>query len=386
MKRIIPYGRQSIDESDMLSVAEVLQSEFLTQGPKTAEFERKACERFRANHAIAVNSATSALHLACLALGIGSRSLVWTSPISFVASANCARYCGADVDFVDVEPSTGNICASKLEEKLLLAEAEGRLPNLVVVVHFAGQPCDMKAIALLAKRFNVAIVEDASHAVGACYEDRPIGACCYSDITVFSFHPVKIVTSGEGGLALTNNYEYANKMRLLGSHGVTRETDRYESTSEGAWSYQQIELGFNYRMSDIHAALGLSQLAKLEGFVEQRNALARRYDEAFETIGVFPLEQKSDRLSSYHLYAVLLSEELDRSSVFDQLKQAGIGVNVHYIPIYKQPYYRRLGFPECYLEGAEKYYRNTLTLPLFPGLSAKDQAYVIDNLMTVIRQ
>lgn len=381
---MIPYGRQSLDDEDIEAVVDTLRSDFLTQGPKTEAFENAVSGYCGATHAIAVNSATSALHIACLSLEVGQGDVVWTSPVSFVASANCARYCGARVDFVDIEMGSGNICLRALEAKLLAAEQAGKLPKVLVVVHFAGQPCAMEKIHAFSLRYGFHIVEDAAHAVGAYYQGRPTGSCQYSDITVFSFHPVKVITSAEGGMALTNSDKLAARMRLLASHGVTRDPALMQGEPEGEWAYHQITLGFNYRISDVHAALGISQMRKLDNFVARRNELAQRYDRAFDGTGVRPLQVASDSRSSYHLYTVLLPESVDRQECFRVLRAEGVGVHVHYIPVYKQPYYRALGFDAAYCPNAEHFYRRLLTLPLFPSMQAKEIDMVIDKVVQAL--
>ncbi len=382
---MIPYGRQWISDDDVSAVSRTLRSDYLTQGPKVTEFEQALSSFCGAEFAVAVNSATSALHIACLALGVGPGDSVWTSPITFVASSNCALYCGAEVDFVDVEPDTGLMCVKALRQKLTKAKARGSLPKVVIPVHFAGQPCDMEEISALGNEFGFRIIEDAAHAIGAVYKGKTIGACHYSDITVFSFHPVKIITSAEGGMALTNSENLARKMRLLSGHGITRDASEMPNETEGEWGYQQIHLGFNYRLSDVHAALGLAQLERLESFVAQRNELAKVYDGSFIACeGLRPLRQKDERRSSYHLYVVLLDQSTSRQASFRALKAAGIGVNVHYIPVYKQPYYQALGFDDTYCNQAEDYYCRAITLPLYPALDAKDQRHVIDTVLSVM--
>lgn len=383
---MIPYGRQSLDEDDIAAVVETLRSDFLTQGPKTTAFENAVAEYCGVNHAIAVNSATSALHLACLSLNVGPGDMVWTSPVSFVASANCARYCGAEVDFVDIALSSGNLCCDSLENKLEIAASVGNLPKVLIAVHFAGQPCNMKRIHALSRRYGFKVIEDAAHAVGSRFEKRPTGACQYSDVTVFSFHPVKVITAAEGGMALTSSAELASRMRHLASHGITREPSQMIGGPQGEWAYHQTELGFNYRISDVHAALGLSQMRKLDTFVAHRNTLANKYDEAFRNTELEPLQIDTQASSSYHLYTVLLPAELDRQRCFEFLRREGVGVNVHYIPIYKQPYYRALGFSDAYCPNAEVFYSRLLTLPLFPSMKAEQQTYVIEKVMLALSQ
>lgn len=382
---MIPYGRQNITQADIDAVTEVLQSDFLTQGPAVPAFEQRLCELTTAKYAVAVNSATSALHLACLALGVGPGSRVWTSPISFVASANCARYCGADVDFVDVEPDSGNMSVEHLRRKLELAVIDNTLPNVVIPVHLAGNSCDMKQIYQLAQEFGFAVIEDASHAVGASYKGEPVGSCRYSDITVFSFHPVKIITTAEGGMALTNNTELADRIRLLRSHGISRDESQMTELSHGAWYYQQLELGFNYRMTDIQAALGLSQSMRLNQIIEKRQLLATNYH---RLLADFPLglPQPDDlNISAWHLYIIRLDDKTKRKTVFDGLRSVGIGVNVHYIPIHTQPFYQRLGFDWSNFPVAEDFYERIISLPIFPELSSEQQEFIADKLADLLK-
>jgi UDP-4-amino-4,6-dideoxy-N-acetyl-beta-L-altrosamine transaminase len=380
---MIPYGRHHITATDIDAVVAVLRSDCLTQGPAVPAFEQAVAKYCRAAYAVATNSATSALHLACLALGVGPGDRVWTSPISFVASANCARYCGATVDFVDIDPRSANMSVERLAEKLHEAKAQSRLPKVVIPVHLCGQPCDMAAIHALGKEFGFHIIEDASHAIGATYRDEPVGSCRYSDITVFSFHPVKIITTGEGGMAITNNAVWAEKMSLLRSHGITRDPSRMVGASDGPWYYQQIELGFNYRMTDIQAALGISQLNRLDAYVAKRHALATRYDLLLDGLPVTAPVRAPLSKSAFHLYVVQLRLDEIRyphREVFSDLRARGIGVNLHYIPIYTQPYYRSLGFVRGTFPEADRYYARALSLPLFPGLTETDQAVVAASL------
>jgi UDP-4-amino-4,6-dideoxy-N-acetyl-beta-L-altrosamine transaminase len=386
MPGMIPYGRQQISEADIQAVVDVLRSDFLTQGPAVPAFERVVAARCGAGHAVAVNSATSALHLACLALGVGPGDWVWTTPITFVASANCARYCGASVDFVDIDPRTYCLSAERLAEKLERADAAGRLPKVVVPVALAGQSCDMARIKALAERYGFAIVEDASHAIGGRYKDEPIGNGRYSDVSVFSFHPVKIVTSGEGGVAVTNDPRLARRMALLRSHGVTREAGEMTHASDGAWYYQQLELGFNYRLTDVHAALGRSQMAQLDAFLDRRRAIARRYDTALRELPIVTPWQHADCGSSWHLYIIRLQlARLTRThrEIFEALRAAGIGVNLHYIPVHTQPYYVRLGEHTGPYPEAERYYADAISLPIFPGLTSEQQDEVIAAVRAV---
>ncbi|MDO8305837.1 UDP-4-amino-4,6-dideoxy-N-acetyl-beta-L-altrosamine transaminase [Herminiimonas sp.] len=383
----IPYGRQDISEADIQAVAAVLRSDFLTQGPVVPAFEKAVADYCGARHAIAVNSATSALHIACLALGVGSGDYVWTSPITFVASANCARYCGAEVDFVDIDPRTYNMSVARLEEKLVQAAEVGKLPKVVIPVHLCGQPCEMEAIHALSLKYGFRIIEDASHAIGGRYKGKAIGNGRYSDITVFSFHPVKIITTGEGGMALTNDPELHNHMARLRSHGVTRDPAEMTQAPDGPWYYQQIELGFNYRMTDIQAALGLSQMQRLDDFVATRHALAKNYNELFKKCPVSIPWQHGDSYSGLHLYVVRLKLEEIKAShreVFERLRVAGIGVNLHYIPVYRQPYYAKLGFNPGDFPEAERYYAEAISLPMYPALTKEQQAEVVQRLTTPI--
>ncbi|WP_449358179.1 UDP-4-amino-4,6-dideoxy-N-acetyl-beta-L-altrosamine transaminase [Alishewanella longhuensis] len=386
---MIPYGKQQLDAADFAAVQEVLQSNWLTQGPKVPEFEQAVLQHCQSQFAVAVNSATSALHIACLALNVGPGDVVWTSPNSFVASANCALYCGAKVDFVDIDIRTGNICCQALTEKLIKARKANCLPKVVIPVHFAGQSCDMAIISSLAKEYGFAVIEDASHAIGASYLCQPVGNCAYSDICVFSFHPVKIITCGEGGIATTNNPELARKMQLLRSHGITAEPAELTEASHGVWYYQQQLLGFNYRMTDIQAALGVSQLSKLLRFVAERHLLAKWYDDAFTgNTSIYPLQQQSYAYSSYHLYVVRLLNlnKTQHKDCVHFLRQHGIVGHLHYIPIYLQPYYQQLGFKAGYCPQAELYYQQAVTIPLFPGLTVQNQTTVVKALDSFLCQ
>ena len=381
---MIPYGRQNINQADIDAVVEVLRSDFLTQGPVVPEFEKAVVAYCNAKHAVAVNSATSALHIACLVLGVGKGDLVWTSPITFVASANCALYCGAEVDFVDIDPQTYNLSVDRLKEKLILAEKAGRLPKVVIPVHLCGQSSDMSGIHALSQQYGFKIIEDASHAIGGRYKDEPVGNCQYSDITVFSFHPVKIITTGEGGLALTNNNQLAKSMRLLRSHGITTDTEDMHPRPEGElWNYQQINLGYNYRMTDIQAALGLSQMQRLNEFVTVRHAIAKRYNQMLSALPVVQPWQHPDSYSSFHLYVIRLKlDEISKThrGVYEMLRAAGVLVNLHYIPVYRQPYYEQMGFSAGYCTEAEQYYSEAISLPMYPGLTEQQQDYVVSAL------
>jgi UDP-4-amino-4,6-dideoxy-N-acetyl-beta-L-altrosamine transaminase len=388
MMPIIPYGRQDINQSDIDAVVNVLLSDYLTQGPVVPAFEKAVADYCGAQHAVAVNSATSALHIACLALGVGNGDIVWTTPITFVASANCALYCGATVDFVDIDPSTYNLSVERLEEKLIQAEKTGKLPKVVIPVHLCGQPCDMAAIHALSQQYGFRIIEDASHAIGGKYKGEPIGNCRYSDITIFSFHPVKIITTGEGGMAVTNDSALAKHLRLLRSHGISSTPeDMQPRPSQEIWNYQQIDLGFNYRMTDIHAALGLSQMQRLDEFVTKRHAIAKRYDQQLSDLPVVTPWQHPDGFSSYHLYVIRLKLDAINKThrqVYEALRAAGILVNLHYIPVYRQPYYERMGFKVGYCVEAEQYYYEVISIPMYPGLSEVEQEFVIESLRDAI--
>lgn len=379
----IPYGRQDITQSDIDAVVSVLKSDYLTQGPVVPRFEQEVASYCNVAHAIAVNSATSALHIACLALGLGPGDWLWTSPITFVASANCGLYCGAQVDFVDIDPRTYNLCPTALARKLEQAEHEGCLPKVIVAVHLCGQPCDMQAIYTLARRYGFKIIEDASHAIGGQYQGRHIGNCEFSDITVFSFHPVKIITTAEGGMALTNNAAMADKMSLLRSHGITRDPAQMTKEPDGPWYYQQIDLGFNYRMTELQAALGVSQMARLEDYVARRHQLARRYDELLANLPVTTPWQHPDSYSGLHLYVIRLQlGKISRShrDVFDSLRVQGIGVNLHYIPVHTQPYYECTGFKLGDYPKAESYYREAISLPMYQTLTHEQQDRVVSAM------
>ena len=383
---MIPYGRQDIQEEDIEAVIKVLKSDFLTQGPTVQNFEEKLAGYCQVPYAVAVNSATSALHLACLALDLKQGDWLWTSPVTFVASANCALYCGAQVDFVDIDPQTGNLCPNALEAKLIKAEQEGKLPRIVIPVHLCGQPCDMTAIRTLADRFHFQIIEDASHAIGARYRNEPVGNCRHSDITVFSFHPVKIITTAEGGVATTRSVELAKCMARLRSHGITRAPDEMTHESDGPWYYQQIELGFNYRMTDLQAALGLSQLIRLDQYIQRRQQLAARYDQLLTGLPLSRLQQLPDSQSSWHLYVIRLHDNLEiaHRQVFDAMRAAGIGINLHYIPVHLQPYYQNLGFKSGDFPEAESYYSQAISLPLYPTLTDEMQAKVVEALQNAL--
>jgi UDP-4-amino-4,6-dideoxy-N-acetyl-beta-L-altrosamine transaminase len=381
--RQIPYGRQDITEEDITAVGAVLRSDWLTQGPAVPAFENAVSKHCGAQHAVAVNSGTSALHVACLALGVGPGDWVWTSAITFVASANCALYCGARVDLVDIDPRTYNLSVESLTRKLDHAEKTGTLPKVVIPVHLCGQPCDMAHIRALSKRYRFKIIEDASHAIGARYRDEPVGNGRYSDIAVLSFHPVKIITTAEGGMTLTNDAGLAKRMQVLRTHGITRDPKDMTRSPDGPWYYEQIELGLNYRMTDVQAALGSSQIGRLQEFVAMRNRIALRYDELLEGLPLVTPWQHADGYSARHLYVVRLKRDAIKKShrqVFEELRAAGVGVNLHYIPVYRQPFYERMGFKRADFPEAERYYGEAMTLPLYPGLTEADQQYVIDKL------
>ena len=381
--KTIPYGHQNINKDDIQAVVDVLKSDFITQGPVGPAFETAVASYCGAQHAVAVNSATSALHIACLALGVGKGDVVWTTPITFVASANCALYCGAQVDFVDIDSRIYNLSVERLAEKLAHAEKTGKLPKVVIPVHLCGQPCDMAGIHALSQRYGFKIIEDASHAIGGRYKDEPVGNCRYSDITVFSFHPVKIITTGEGGMVLTNNVQLAKRTQLLRSHGITRDAADMTHAPDGPWYYQQVDLGFNYRMTDIQAALGLSQMQRLDEFVDRRHAIAKRYDQLLADFPVITPWQHADSYSGFHLYVIRLKlAEIGKThrQVFEVLCAASIGVNLHYIPVHRQPYYERLGFKAGHCPEAEQYYAEAISLPMYPGLTEAQQNKVIEVL------
>ncbi|WP_447044904.1 UDP-4-amino-4,6-dideoxy-N-acetyl-beta-L-altrosamine transaminase [Vreelandella sp. H-I2] len=380
---MIPYGRQDIQPQDIEAVVAVLKSDFLTQGPVVPRFEKTVADKVGAGYALAVNSATSALHIACLALELKEGDWLWTSPITFVASANCGRYCGAQVDFVDIDSETYNLCPKALKRKLVSAEKAGNLPKVVVAVHLCGQPCDMQAIHALSQRYGFHVIEDASHAIGGKYQDEYIGSGRYSDITIFSFHPVKIVTTAEGGMALTNNKKLADKMDLLRSHGITRDPDLMTKAADGPWYYQQVTLGYNYRMTELQAALGVSQMERLDEYVATRNALAQRYDELLAHLPITLPKQHPDSYSGRHLYVIRVALDkvnVSHRAVFEQLREAGIGVNLHYIPVHEQPDYQSLGIEYDALENAQQYYAEAISIPLYPTMTHDDQNDVLNAL------
>ncbi len=384
---MIPYGRQDINQSDIDMVLDVLKSDFLTQGPMVPRFEAAVAQHVGAGHALAMNSATSALHVACLALGLGAGDILWTSPLTFVASANCGLYCGATVDFVDVDPRTYNMCPEKLESKLIEAQQQGKLPKIVVPVHLCGQPCEMDKIHALSKQYGFKIIEDASHAIGGKYKGAFIGNCAYSDITIFSFHPVKIITTAEGGMALTNNSELAASMALLRSHGITRDPSLMTHEPDGAWYYQQIVLGFNYRMTELQAALGVSQMTRLDDFITSRHVLADRYNQLLSALPITLPFQIADSYSGLHLYVIRLDLNKIKKThveVFDALRKGGIGVNLHYIPVHLQPFYKKMGFSAGDYPEAEQYYQEAISLPMYSTLSFEQQDTVVRVLSDIL--
>lgn len=382
IEKYLPYGRQTITEEDINAVIEVLKGPYLTQGPALPQFEKSIATKVGANYGVAVNSATSALHIACLALGLGPGDELWTSPITFVASANCGRYCGANIDFVDIDPTTGLMDAELLEKKLKRAAQINRLPKIVVPVHLAGTSCNMEKICELSKEYKFDIIEDASHAIGGEYKGSKVGGCNYSAITVFSFHPVKIITTGEGGIAMTNDKILEERMRLIRSHGITKERDKFEQVSLGPWYYEQQTLGYNYRMSDLAAGLGLSQLARLDRIITERNKQYSKYTNELKDMPIDLLKIPDDTISSVHIGVILLkdADKEQHKQVFEGLRTAGIGVQLHYSPVHLQPYYKALGFKEGQFQNAEKYSNTALSLPLYPGLKEIEQIKVVKEL------
>ena len=380
---MIPYGRQDISQEDINAVIDVLKSDYLTQGPVVPAFEKTVSDYCEAKNAFAVNSATSALHIACLALGVRKGDLVWTSPITFVASANCALYCGADVDFVDIDPATYNMSVEALEDKLIRADKLGRLPKVIIPVHLAGQSCEMDKISSLSKKYGFKIIEDASHAIGGRYKDKAIGGCQFSDITIFSFHPVKIITTGEGGMCLTNDSQLAISINRFRSHGIVRHPSEMTHVPDGPWYYQQIELGYNYRMTDIQAALGLSQMKRLDDFVSVRHSIAKRYNELLNEDWIELPWQHPDTYSGLHLYIIRVKNNnkgITHKQLFEKLRNAGILVNLHYIPVYRHPYYEAKGFEMQEFPNAESYYSEAISIPMFATLTESDQQFVADAI------
>ncbi len=384
---MIPYGHQQISDEDIDAVIKTLKSDWLTQGPNIKEFEDAVCDEVCSKFAVSSNSATSSLHIACKALELSKGDLVWTSPNSFVASANAAIYCGAEVDFVDIDPHSYNICVKKLEQKLINAEKNNCLPKIIIPVHYAGQSCDMKEIFRLSKIYEFSIIEDASHAIGAKYENKSIGNCKYSDITVFSFHPVKIITTAEGGMATTNDKKIAEKLRQYRSHGITRDKNSFgEVDNDEIWNYQQISLGFNYRMNDIQASLGLSQLKKVDEFVIKRHEIANFYNTKLNGMGIVLPYQFDNTFSSFHLYPIRISIAkcgINQLRLYKHLREKDIGVNLHYIPIYRHPFFEKRGFKKGYCQEAEKHFREVITLPIYPGLSLENQKYIVESIKEV---
>jgi UDP-4-amino-4,6-dideoxy-N-acetyl-beta-L-altrosamine transaminase len=385
---MIPYGRQDINQTDIDSVVNVLQSDFLTQGPQIPLFESKIAEYCGAGYGVAVNSATSALHVACMALNLGKDDYLWTSPNTFVASANCGLYCGAKVDFVDINPLTYNLSPEELEKKLIQAKQDNKLPKIVIPVHFAGQSCDMRKIHALSQEYGFSIIEDASHAIGGKYLDQPIGGCQYSDITIFSFHPVKIITTAEGGLATTNNEELMIRMQLFRSHGVTRDPTLMTKRSEGGWYYQQIDLGFNYRMTELQAALGTSQMQRIDEFISKRHILLERYNSLLCNLAITRPYQDKDSYSALHLYPIQIDMGINtksREKIFNELRNKGIGVNVHYIPVHTQPYYQQFGFSGGDFPISEGYYSKAISLPIYHGMKFSEQDLIVDKLAIILK-
>ena len=381
---MIPYARQSISEDDISAVVSVLRSDLITQGPIVAQFEKAVASYCSAKYAIAVCNATAALHLACKALEVTSGDVVWTSPNTFVASANSALYCGATIDFVDIDPKTYNISIEALGKKLQAAKKNACLPKVLIVVHFAGQSCEMKKIKALSEQYDFTIIEDAAHALGGDYAGQKIGSCQYSQLTIFSFHPAKMITTGEGGMILSNDAELAAKIDLLRTHGITKNTQQMTQASHGDWYYQQLSLGFNYRITDMQAALGLAQLQRLDDFVKKRRQLARSYNKQLDSLALTIPWQHPDSQSSWHLYVIRLNSCIDRKKVFEQMREAGIGVHVHYIPVHTQPYFKALGFKEGDFPASEKYYQETLTLPLYVDLTEQQVTHISETIRNIL--
>ncbi len=388
MHKHIPYGRQDISDEDISEAVKVLQSDYLTQGPEVPKFEESIREYVNSKYAYAVNSATSALHISCLALEVGKDDIVWTSANTFVASANCALYCGAKIDFVDIDCKTYNLCPEKLEEKLKIAKRRGKIPKVVIPVHLTGQSCDMEKIFQLSQEYGFKIIEDASHAIGAKYFDENVGSCKYSDITVFSFHPVKIITTAEGGIATTNQKSLAEKLDLFRSHGITKNKNFLKNNNDGPWYYEQIDIGYNYRMTDIHAALGISQINRIKSIIEKRHSIAERYSKELNGIPIFLPWQDPNQYSSFHLYVIRLDikkASISHKDFFIKMRESNILVNLHYIPVYFHPYYQKLGFEKGYCIEAENYYKSAVSIPIFPTLSNDDQSMVIETIKSLIK-
>lgn len=376
----IPYGQQDIAEADIQAVVNVLKSDYLTQGPASKAFEQSINQYCGSRFSLSASSGTSALHLACMALELGAGDMLWTTGNTFCASANCARYCGADVDFVDIDRNTGNLSVTALEDKLEKAASRGTLPKIVIPVHFSGQPCDMAEIKRLSKRYEFRIIEDACHAIGSSYKDYKTGSCEFSDATVFSFHPVKLITTGEGGMVTTNDSTLYAQMEQLRNHGLCHDRSKLQHHDQGPWYHEQQTLGHNYRMTDIQAALGNSQLARLDGYVEKRKYLAGRYDSMLQAMPLRPLTRLTECKSAHHLYVIRLDDAARRTSIFNGLRNNDIGVQVHYIPVYHHPYYENLGFRHGHCPDNEDYYQRAISLPLYPGLSEQEQDYVVESL------
>jgi UDP-4-amino-4,6-dideoxy-N-acetyl-beta-L-altrosamine transaminase len=384
---LIPYGRQDITQRDIDAVVETLQSSFLTQGPKVPEFEKNICSYVGSQHAVAFNSATSALHASCISLGLSKNDIFWTSPISFVASANCGLYCGANVDFVDIDPVTNNMCPNALERKLIKAKDLGKLPKVVIVVHLSGMPCDMKSIHALSIEYNFRIIEDASHAIGSELNQQKTGSCIYSDIAIFSFHPVKIITTAEGGMAVTNNHKIYEDLSILRTHGITRDINQMSKVPDGPWYYEQKILGFNYRMTDLQAALGITQLSRIDDLLKKRRMIKKQYDNELSNLPVLLPHDSNYATSALHLYIIRLKlDEINSThlEVFMELRSKGIGVNLHYIPIYRQPYFKRFNFDLNDFVNSEQYYKEAISIPIFPSMDEVQQDEVINSITSII--
>lgn len=381
---MIPYGKQALDSDDIQAVVETLQSSYLTQGPQVSNFEKALANFVQAKYATATSSATAALHVACMSLGLTEKDLGWTVPLTFTASANAIRYCGANIDFVDIDPLTGCISVKALSEKIKQAVLNDSLPKVLIVVHYSGISCDMEAISNLCRPYNISIIEDASHAIGGSYQGKPVGCCAYSECTIFSFHPVKIITSGEGGMITSNNQVFANQCRLLCSHGITKDSKKMTKELAEPWYYEQQHLGFNYRMSDIHAALGLSQLKKITTFIEARTQQAQNYINAFAHLPVQLLQVPSNAQSSWHLFVLRIKDEakINRKQLYQSLIESEIGCQVHYIPVHSQPYYQALGFAWGDYPIAEQFYDTCLSIPIFPDL--KEQNRIIKKIINIL--